>query len=251
MTVIEMADRVLNRIVPPPIAAEVVARHAASGVEVLTDVGVDRIDKRDDDLRITLNTGRTIDCDAVVAAVGAVPATALAHQAGLAIDNGVSVDACLATSDPDVFAAGDCCSFPHGLFHNRRIRFEAWTMAQDQGDIAAKNMLGAGIAYEGVPWFWSDQFELTLQISGLPDAGSTEIVRTRSDGVDLHFGLDDSRLVAASGIGIGGAVARDIRIAEKMIGRRATPDPAHLADPSVSMKQLLRTSPVREKELRP
>jgi 3-phenylpropionate/trans-cinnamate dioxygenase ferredoxin reductase subunit len=124
-------------------------------------------------------------------------------------------------------------------------------MAQDQGDIAAKNILGAGIAYEGVPWFWSDQFELTLQISGLPDAGSTEIVRTRSDGVDLHFGLDDSRLVAASGIGIGGAVARDIRIAEKMIGRRATPDPAHLADPSVSMKQLLRTSPVREKELRP
>ncbi len=91
-----------------------------------------------------------------------------------------------------------------------------------------------------MPWFWSDQYDLGLQIAGLPDAASTTIVRVRADGTELHFGLDGGdRLVAACGVASGTAIAKDIRLAEMLIAKRATPDPTALADPSVNLKSLL------------
>jgi 3-phenylpropionate/trans-cinnamate dioxygenase ferredoxin reductase subunit len=182
--------------------------------------------------------------DTVVAGVGAVPETGLAEKAGLAIDNGVRVDDRLTTSDPDIFAAGDCCSFPHPLYGGHRIRLEAWRNAQDQGRAVARNMLGDERPFAAVPWFWSDQFDLTLQIAGLPDAAAQEVVRDRPDGVTIRFGLgDDGRLLSAAAIGTGNAVAKDIRLAEMLIARRAVPDSATLADPAVPLKSLLRQAP--------
>ncbi|MCX5517052.1 FAD-dependent oxidoreductase [Kaistia defluvii] len=237
---IELAPRLLARAVPAAIADVIATRHAAAGVRLLTGIGIERIEAEGERHAIRLSTGERIPCDGILAGIGAVAETGLAERAGLAIDNGVAVDARLATSDPDIFAAGDCCSFPHPLYDGRRLRLEAWRNAQDQGNAAAKSMLGGSGAYDAVPWFWSDQYDLTLQIAGLPDEGHETVTRDLGDGARLDFHLaTDGRLVAASAVGPNGRIARDVRLAEMLIARRATPDKAALADGSVKLKGLL------------
>ncbi|TGB14755.1 ferredoxin reductase [Streptomyces sp. MZ04] len=241
VTVVEAAPQPMSRAVPAPLAATVAARHAHAGVDIRCGVAVVALRARGDDVEIRLTTGDPLVCDTVMAGVGAVPDTALAEKAGLAVENGVRVDARLTTSDPDIFAAGDCCSFPHPLYDNRRVRLESWRNAQDQGVAVARAMLGADEPFTAVPWFWSDQYDLTLQIAGLPDAAVTETVRRRPDGVEVRYGIGaDGRLLAASAVGPGNAVSKDIRLAETLISRRATPAPEALADPVVSLKALLR-----------
>jgi 3-phenylpropionate/trans-cinnamate dioxygenase ferredoxin reductase subunit len=241
VTVVEMAPRLLSRIVPAPIADLVAQRHTRAGVDVRCGTAVAELTSQDGTTTVELTNGDTLECDTVIAGIGASPDTALAEKAGLAIDNGIHVDATLATSDPDIFAAGDCCAFPHPLYGNRRIRLEAWRNAQDQATAVAHNMLGAARAFSAVPWFWSDQFDLTLQIAGLPDQTNGEIVRHRPDGVDIRFGVgSDGRLLAASAIGQGNAVAKDIRLAEMLIATQTRVDPTALADPSRNLKNWLR-----------
>lgn len=240
VTVIEVAPRILIRGVPSEIADHVAARHHAAGVEIVTGAGIARIDTTATGLVVVLADGARIEADLVVAGIGVLPDVALAENAGLATNNGIAVDGQLATSDPDIFAAGDCCSFPHALYGERRIRLEAWRNAQDQGAFAARAMLGASDPYAVVPWFWSDQHDLTLQIAGLVDEGVTTVMRDLGDGARLFFHLaGDGRLVAASGIGPTGKVAKDIRLAEMLIARRAGPAPASLASPAVKLKALL------------
>jgi 3-phenylpropionate/trans-cinnamate dioxygenase ferredoxin reductase component len=239
VTVVEAAPRLLSRAVPAEVARIVAARHDEAGVDVRCGAGVAGLAVGG----IELTSGEHLACDAVVVGIGAVPDTALAEKAGLAVDDGVRVDGRLRTSDPDVFAAGDCCSFPHPLYEGRRIRLEAWRNAHDQAVVAARNLLGADEPYAAVPWFWSDQYDLTLQVAGLADAATTEAVRGRPDGVELRFGLGpDGRLVSAAAIGSGNAVAKDIRLAEMLIAAPAAPDPAALSDPNVQLKALLRAA---------
>ena len=182
VTVVEYMPRVLSRAVPAEIAAEIASRHAAAGVAIRCGVSVLGIEPVGDEYVISLDTGLPVECDVVVAGVGASPVTDLAATAGLAIDNGISVDEYLRTSDPYVYAAGDCCSFPHTLFGGRRVRLEAWRNAHDQARAVARNLLGYNEIYRAVPWFWSDQYELGIQIAGLPDEAATEVVRQRFDG---------------------------------------------------------------------
>jgi 3-phenylpropionate/trans-cinnamate dioxygenase ferredoxin reductase component len=237
VTVVEMAPRLLSRAVPAEVAQVVAARHEHAGVDVRCGTGVVGIAGG----RVQLTSGDTVELDTVVVGVGAVPETSLAEKAGLAVDDGVRVDDRLRTSDPDIFAAGDCCAFPHPLYGDRRIRPEAWRNAHDQAAVVARNLLGADEPYAAVPWFWSDQYDLTLQIAGLPDAATAEAVRLRPDGVELRFGLGpDGRVLSAAAIGPGNAVARDIRLAEMLIAARAAPGPAALGDPTVQLKALLR-----------
>jgi 3-phenylpropionate/trans-cinnamate dioxygenase ferredoxin reductase subunit len=189
---------------------------------------------------VQLADGTLVPAHLVVVGIGAVPNTDLAAAAGLPVDNGIAVDATLATADPAVFAAGDCCSFPLALYDNRRVRLESWRSAQEQGTLAARNMLGAAEPVAAVPWFWSDQYDLTLQIAGLAEGASTDVRRDLASGGFVLFHLAaDGRLLAASGLGPGNTVARDIRLAEMLVARRARPDPAALADPGVSLKKLL------------
>lgn len=236
VTLIEAQPRILMRGVPAEIAAVIADRHRTAGVDLRTGIGIDRIEPD----AVVLADGSRIAADAVIAGIGAVPETALAEAAGLAVDNGIAVDATLATADPDIFAAGDCAACAHPLYAGRRIRLEAWRNAQDQGALAARNMLGRGEAIGAVPWFWSDQYELTLQIAGLADEGRTTVARDPGDGALLLFHLAaDGRLVAASGVGSLGKIAREIRLAEMLIGQRAAPEPAALASPAIKLKTLL------------
>jgi len=146
------------------------------------------------------------------------------------------------TADPNIFAAGDCCSFPLAIYGGRRLRLESWRNAQDQGTVAARNMLGLTEPHAAVPWFWSDQHDLTLQIAGLADEGKVIVRRDLGNGAFILFHLAaDGRLVAASGIGQGNTVAKDIRVAEMLIGRSARPDPHQLARADARLKAMLTT----------
>ncbi|QKC93685.1 ferredoxin reductase [Mesorhizobium sp. NZP2298] len=240
VTVVEAQPRILMRGVPAEIAEIIHAAHVAEGVDILCGEGLASIADDGEHVRIALGGGREITADLAIIGIGAVPVTGLAAEAGLAIDNGIAVDAELRSSDPDVFAAGDCCSFPLAVYGGRRVRLEAWRNAQEQGALAAKNMLGAGEAHAAVPWFWSDQYGLTLQISGLADEGRGTVRRDLDDGAFIIFHLaEDGRLVAANGIGPGNAVARDIRLAEVLIGKQARPAPEALGSQAVKLKSLL------------
>ena len=241
VTLVEAMPRLLARGVPAEIAERVRARHEREGVTIYLGVGVERIEGDRARLRVVLANGEQFDCDAVVAGVGAVPQTTVAEEAGLAIDNGIAVDATFKTSDHDIFAAGDCCSFPISHYGGRRVRLESWRNAQDQGPAAARAMLGSNEPYSALPWFWSDQYDETLQIAGLPDEGRTCVSRHVGDASFFFHLADDGRLVAASAYGPNAAIARDIRLAEMLIAARATPDPADLASPDVKLKALLRT----------
>ncbi|NKL38305.1 ferredoxin reductase [Rhizobium leguminosarum bv. viciae] len=237
---IESSPRVLSRGVPAEIAKVVTERHRQEGVNILCGEQITSIATENDKVQILFANGTTRLADIVVVGIGVIPNVELAEAAGLLIDNGIAVDATLRTSDPDIFAAGDCCSFPLSHYRERRVRLEAWRNAQDQGMLVAANLLGRGLAIASVPCFWSDQYELTLQIAGLSDGAATTVRRDLDQGAFILFHLDgEDRLIAASGIGPGNAVARDIRLAEMLIAAKRRLDREALASPKTNLKKLL------------
>jgi 3-phenylpropionate/trans-cinnamate dioxygenase ferredoxin reductase subunit len=240
VTVVEGLERVLKRGVPDEIAKVITERHRAEGVDLRCGVAISSLGEDGGRAVIRLSAGDTIEADLVLVGIGAIPSIDLAARAGLMIDNGIAVDEYLRTSAPDIYAAGDCCSFPLAVYGGRRVRLESWRNAQDQGALAAANMLGLGEMVSAVPWFWSDQYDMTLQIAGLSDGAVTHLRRDLGEGAFILFHLDDEgRLLAASGIGPGNAVARDIRLAEMLIAARAHPDPAALVASNIKLKSLL------------
>jgi len=238
--VLEALPRLLTRAVPQDISAVIADAHRTNGVDIRCGAAIGSIADIDAGVEVRLADGSVLGADLCIIGIGAVPNTELAEAAGLAVENGIRVDERLRTSDPAIFAAGDCCSFPLPIHGGRRVRLEAWRNAQEQGNLAARNMLGANAPHDTVPWFWSDQYHLTLQIAGLPDEGTHTVRRDLDDGAFLLFHLTgDGRLVAASGIGPGNSIARDIRLAEMLIAGRATPAAEKLAAANIKLKSLL------------
>ncbi|RSB80670.1 ferredoxin reductase [Burkholderia cenocepacia] len=237
VTVIEAGPRPLGRGVPEALAARLHARHCDEGVRFLFNAGVSSIDGD----TVVLSDGTTVTADVVVAAIGVLPDTSLAERAGLAVDNGIVVDATLATLDPDVFAAGDCARVPSRYANGVPLRLESWRNAREQGAHAAKAMLGDAAAFDAVPWFWSDQYDLGLQVVGIPVPGQRNVVRRLSSDAELLFQLaDDGSVRCASGLGVGNRVARDIRLAEMLIARRVRTVPEVLQDPAADLRSLIR-----------
>jgi 3-phenylpropionate/trans-cinnamate dioxygenase ferredoxin reductase component len=239
VTVLELAPRLLTRGVSSDMAEKIATKHRDAGVDLRVGVSVAAIESDGKGDSVLLSDGARIRCDCVVAGVGAAPDTRLAERAGLAIENGIRVNAQLRTEDPDIYAAGDCCSFPHPLYRERRIRLEAWRNAQDQASVVARNLVGGEENYKAVPWFWSDQYDCTLQMAGLVDEGRKTVFRELGEAT-LAFHLDDDgRLVAVSGFGPLSKIARDVRIAELLIAQKARPADSALAEPEVKLKSLL------------
>ncbi|KKB11455.1 ferredoxin reductase [Devosia geojensis] len=240
VTLIETQPRVLMRGVPADIADVVAARHRAAGVDLRCGVGIAGIAADETGAAVTLADGSRLAGDLLVACVGAVPNTELAAAAGLTVDNGIVVDARLRTGDPAIFAVGDCCAFPLSSRDGRVMRLESWRCALEQAEAVAGSMLGEERPFETVPWFWSDQYELSLQVAGLPEPDHAIVERRLADDAFILFHLDATgRLAAASDIGPDGSIARDIRLAEMLIARRARPDPALLSRAEVKLKGLL------------
>ena len=190
VTVLEMAPRILQRVASPETSAYVRALHLSHGVTVLEETGLDRLEG---DSRVTgavLKDGRVLPADFVIVGVGITPNTQLAEAAGLVIDNGIATDALGRTSDPSIWAAGDCASFPHGA---GRLRLESVGNAIDMAEVVAANLLGADQPYLAKPWFWSDQFDLKLQIAGL-NTGYDRIVTRTEGGTSFWYFRGDSLL---------------------------------------------------------
>ncbi len=243
VTVVETATRAMGRGVPESVAEVLVKRHIAEQVDLRFDADVRGIEAAGDALVVDLgSSGGTLTADVVLAGVGAIPNTELATAAGLVVENGIAADAGMRTSDPTVFAAGDCCSMPHPLFGGLRMRLESWRMAREQATVAAANLAGSDEVCRAVPWFWSDQYDLTLQIIGVPALAVLEVVRNNADGTSVQFGLDATgRLVCASTVAGPDrfAVFKTIKLAERLIANASAPDPVALRDPAVNLRSLL------------
>jgi 3-phenylpropionate/trans-cinnamate dioxygenase ferredoxin reductase component len=237
VTLVEAQPRILMRGVPEAIAKMVHERHVAAGVNMIVGVGLSHLTAD----AVHLADGRIIKADTIIAGIGASPGTALAATAGLTIDNGIACDAFMRSSDPDIYAAGDCASYISEKFGGRRIRLEAWRSAQEQAATAAENMAGGDKRHNSVPWFWSDQYDLSLQIAGMPDMGTTTVTRTPAPDALILFHLTDAgALIGASGIGPGNSIGRDIKLAEMMIAKGLSPSPEILADAAQPLKALLK-----------
>ncbi|MDQ0561543.1 3-phenylpropionate/trans-cinnamate dioxygenase ferredoxin reductase subunit [Rhizobium mesoamericanum] len=240
VVLLEGLARILSRGVPAAVAEAVAARHAAEGVEIICNARMETLNTLDNGVRLTLSDGRSIEADILVVGIGSVPNVELAADAGLVVENGVAVDRHLQTSDPDIWAAGDCCSFPLAHHANRRVRLESWRSAQEHAAIAAANLLGGSESVSAVPWFWSDQYDLTLEVAGLSTGAVRSVRRDLGPDAFIVFEMEeDGRLLSASGIGPGNAVARDIRLAEMLVASGRSFDEAALASPDIRLKALL------------
>jgi 3-phenylpropionate/trans-cinnamate dioxygenase ferredoxin reductase subunit len=183
VTVLEMAPRILQRVASPETSAHVGALHRAHGVKVLEETGLDRLEGEGRVTGARLKDGRVLPADFVIVGVGITPNTRLAEAAGLTIDNGIATDAMGRTSDPAIWSAGDCASFPHA---GGRLRLESVGNAIDMAEAVAANMLGADTPYEAKPWFWSDQYDLKLQIAGL-NTGYDHIATRKGEGDAVSY----------------------------------------------------------------
>jgi 3-phenylpropionate/trans-cinnamate dioxygenase ferredoxin reductase component len=234
VTLIEAQSRILMRGVPEAISKIVHDRHVAAGANMIIGTGISHLRAQ----AVHLIDGREIKADTIIAGIGASPETKLAADAGLEIENGIACNAHMQTSDADIYASGDCASF---ILGDRRIRLEAWRSAQEQAATAAANMLGQNKTHNNVPWFWSDQYDLSLQIAGQADLGPVTITRVPSEGALVLFHMaEDGAIKGASGIGIGNAIGRDIKVAEMLIAKNAKPSPEILADSTQPLKILLK-----------
>ncbi|RMD91112.1 MAG: pyridine nucleotide-disulfide oxidoreductase [Alphaproteobacteria bacterium] len=235
VTIIEALDRALRRTASAAIADTLVARHIAAGVAFRFGTGVSAILGRNGRVAgVALADGAELAADHVLIAAGAAPETALAEAAGIGNPAGIPVDAWGRTSDPDIFAAGDCTLYAHPLGCGP-ARIESVQNAVDQAKAVAAALLGRDAPYLAVPWFWSDQYEHKLQIAGLIHPDDKTIARRDPDGGGLAVAhLRAGRLVALEAIDR----PRDYVQARKLIAAGVQPDPDRLADPAVALKDL-------------
>ncbi len=232
VTVLEALPRILSRVVGPEVSAFFENLHRSSGVDLRCSVTVTALEG--DPVRtVVLGDGSRMTTDAVIVGIGIIPATELAEAAGLAVDNGIVVDEYARTTDPHIVAAGDCSCHPSALY-GRRIRLESVQNAMDQGRIAAATITGKLTPYRAVPWFWSEQYHIKLQIAGLSAGHDQTVLRgDPQQGAFALYYLLDGLLVAADTVNR----AQDFMFARKMIGSPV--NPAQLGDESVSLQTLL------------
>lgn len=233
VTLVEMAPRILGRVAAAETADFFRALHHAHGVRILEGTGLTRLIGEGRVVAAELGDGQVIATDFVIFGGGVAPQTRLAEAAGLTIDNGIATDAMGRTSDPLIWAAGDCASFP---WNGTRIRLESVGNAIDQAESVAANMLGADNPYVARPWFWSDQYDIKLQIAGL-SRGHDRIVTRAGEGGALSFWYyAGATLLAVDALND----SRAYMIGKRLIEAGRSPDLALIADPATDLKPLLR-----------
>ncbi|WP_175836248.1 anthranilate 1,2-dioxygenase system ferredoxin--NAD(+) reductase [Burkholderia anthina] len=236
VTVIDPAERLLQRALPEVVGAYARQLHDARGVSFQMAT-LPRAIRRAAGGGATVETDRgDVQADIVVVGIGVVPNVELAQAAGLDVDNGVRVDAGCRTTDRAIFAAGEVTMHFNPLL-GRHVRIESWQVAENQPAVAAANLLGADETYAELPWLWSDQYDCNLQMLGLFGSERTIVVRgDPASGPFTVFGLDDDgKIVAVAAANLG----RDIGASRRLIAAGAVPDPGKLADPAVNLKTFL------------
>jgi len=230
VTVIEALPRLMARAVPPLLSDFFLDAHRREGTEVILDATVQAITKNS----VVLTGGRSVTADWVVAGVGVIPNVDLAYSAGLSVGNGIVVDEFLRTSDPDIYAVGDCADHPNP-FASGRARLESVQNAVDQAKCAARGIMGSPAPYRDVPWFWTDQFGIRFQMAGLSGGHDQTVLRGKIEDRKFSvFFFKQGRLLAVDSVNRFG----DHVAARKLLtaGTRLTPQQA--GDETVDLKTL-------------
>ena len=239
VTVLESAERVLQRVTAPEVSAFYSRVHREEGVELRTGVAISAIEGDDHVRGVRLADGELIEADVVIIGIGVVPNTELAEAAGLAVDDGVIIDHHAVTSDPDIVAAGDCAS--HFMTrYDRQLRLESVPSAGEQAKVAAATMCGKVKTVTALPWFWSDQYELKLQIAGL-NAGYDDVVLRGDPQAGRSFAcfyFKDDDLIAADCVNR----PQEFMFSRRAIGERVPVDKAQLASPDTALNELLKAA---------
>ena len=239
--VLEAAPRLLARVTAPPLSEFFFAQHRAAGVELRCDAAVEEVaasaskTASTDTHTVRLADGSRLKADTVLLAIGIRPNTSLAEAAGLEVEDGIVIDAAGRTSAPHIYACGDCTRQHHPLYE-RRVRLESVQNAIAQAKLVAASLLGQTPRPPPVPWFWSDQYQLKLQIAGLSQGYTQCVPRGRADsGSFALFYFHGPRLIACD------AVNRpaEFMMSQRLIAARAAPDPRQLADESSAPKSWL------------
>ena len=235
VTVLEMADRVMNRVVAPVVSQYFAQEHQSQGIKLLCDQRVVRLEGGGRVERVVCLDGSSHPTDVVVVGVGALANVELAQNAGLHCDNGIVVDEFCRTSDPSIYAAGDCTNHP-SPHYARRVRLESVDNAFEQAKAAVLNMLGRPHAHDKVPWFWSDQFHHKLMIVGLSQDYETQVLRgdPQAGGFSVCY-LKGRELLAVETVNN----AKDYMAARKLITDRTPMDAVKLADAKVALKEAI------------
>lgn len=227
-TVLEAQPRVLARVTCDIMSDFYTRLHRAHGVDIRVNAMIASVAANESGWSATLQDGSVIDFDVLVAGIGVVPNIELAQDAGLACDNGIVVDDTTRTSDPHIFAIGDCANHP-SLLYQTRLRLESVPNANEQAKVAAAAIVGKPVVHDALPWFWSDQYEIKLQTAGLATGYDQLVIRGEpASGQFAIFYLQEGRLIAVD------AVNRpaDFMMARRHIPTGIRPDPVLLADPS-------------------
>ena len=239
VTVIEIDNQLMGRIIPKQIADLVQKTHIEHGNDIILNKQIDKINKKNDIYEILLNDNSIIETDFIIAGIGSTPSVKLFENTNLKLDNGIATNQYCETSIKDVYAAGDVSNFYHPLY-KRNIRLESYQHAQNHGICAGKNIAGVKTEYSSIPWMWSDQFNLNLQLTGICD-DYDEIVERGNDinnGV-IYFFLKNKIIKGACGLGIVGKVGRDIRITSKLCEKNTIVDKQILLDETQKLNKLI------------
>jgi len=232
VTLVEMADRILQRVAAKETSTYFRDLHQGHGVQIREGVGLTRLTGHSRVSGAELTDGTTLAIDFAIVGVGITPETGLAEQAGVTLENGIRTDTHGRTSVDDIWAAGDCASFP---YNGGRIRLESVPNAIDQAEAVAQNMLGADKGYLAKPWFWSDQYDIKLQIAGL-NTGYDNIVTRRSDKAVSFWYFQHDTLLAVDAMND----PRAYMIAKRLIEAGMSPAKAIVADAQSDLKSLLK-----------
>ena len=233
VTILEMEDRILQRVTHPAMSAFYHELHRAKGVNIKTSSRVTAFVGDGWVNEVVCADGTSVDADLVIVGVGVVPNVELAAEAGLACDNGIVVDERCATSDSAIFAAGDCTNHPNKLL-DRRLRLESVPNAMEQSRVAASNLTGGDKKYASIPWFWSDQYDLKLQMVGFSSDADESITRGVPETHEFAmFHYKSGKIIAAEAVNS----PREFLVAKQLIGKFI--DPNTLSNPEVDLKSLI------------
>ena len=235
VTLVEMANRILQRVAAPQTSDYFRTLHASHGVEIKEGVNIVRLTGNDDVVsRAELSDGTMLEIDFAIVGVGIFPVTDIAADAGLSISDGITVNALGQTSDPSIWAVGDCCSFP---YKTGKLRLESVPHAIDQAETVAQNIMGAKVDYVPKPWFWSDQYDVKLQITGL-NSGFDEVITRPTNETSISFWYyRENHLIAVDAVND----PRAYMIAKRLIEAGKTADASIVADPKTDLRSLLHT----------
>lgn len=239
VTILESAERILERVTSNTVSDFLHRLHQQHGVEILTNVQVEALEGDAHVSKVRLADGSRLPADLVIAGIGVTPATQLAESAGLMLDNGIKVDAYTQTSSPDILAVGDCTTHFSELYQ-RWVRLESVQNASDQANACAQYLCGKPQAYSALPWFWSDQYGIKLQIAGLAQGYDRKIVRQNPGDQNALtvFYLQGDKLLALDAIN----QPKDFMQGKRLISDQTNVDSTQLADPYFALSNFFKQS---------